>query len=384
MEEEKLKEAERERIEAEDRIASAKAKIADAEKDGELNKEKDVYQERVIFSKDTGVENIINEAAWTEYQRQNQSFANRERILALELNVLESKMGPEKERQDKLQFKIEGFRATETICSRQLRALKAKRQNLQAKQRAIVAWFKGEATGAYERERERATTLLALAAKMMEEKRLKALAIREAIKEWEQKSKAVKETLVQNTNKRDELQQIQTSILLGNETLYENYTLTNTELQSKVVARDDIIKKRRENEENRRVMEHKMFLQACNKASIDTQIELNQLQVFNFVELEIDRLPDFRKAPNIKYVNMDRNKFTTMEGLEALTDLAFISLNSNHINKLDMDVLKSIRHIEMTSNNITTVTVSCFSLLMALGNRWAKASTLARYKQQSY
>jgi Leucine-rich repeat (LRR) protein len=52
---------------------------------------------------------------------------------------------------------------------------------------------------------------------------------------------------------------------------------------------------------------------------------------------------------------MDQNKFINMEGLEILTELAFLSLNSNRINKLDMDQLKAIRHIEAANNSITTI-----------------------------
>jgi hypothetical protein len=271
-------------------MAAAK-EISDAEEKARQDaiEKAEVFQERELIGKDAVVKED-NSVAWAVHLQQSQNYAMRERNIALELNVLHSKITVEHDKQYKLKFKIEGFKATETICSRQLRALKAKRQNLQAKHRALTSWFKVDATGIFERERDRVISLLLLSAKLMEEKRVRSLATQEVIGQWELKSKVVRAKLVENTQKRNELQQIQTNILLGNETLALNLEDLNRDLQSKIDARDDIIKQKREREEQRRVLEHKLLLEACNKASEDIQIELDQLQVFNFTNLEIERV----------------------------------------------------------------------------------------------
>ncbi|KAL3898655.1 MAG: hypothetical protein SGCHY_002592 [Lobulomycetales sp.] len=131
-------------------------------------------------------------------------------------------------------------------------------------------------------------------------------------------------------------------------------------------TREEILRKRKEREEQRRIFERKLFREACNKASLDTQIELEQLQVFEIASMNIEqvfwrrcltsKLPDFRPAPNLRLINMDNNNFSTLDGLETLQELSYLTLNSNHVNKLNLDNYPHLRHLEVSNNSITSIT----------------------------
>lgn len=360
-EEQLLQEAEKDREAAEVRLAKLGAIDEETLQD-------EIFKERIMFSKteEDETDSPVDPKEWTHYLEQSQIYASRERNLNLELNILLSKCAGEKEKHEKLKYKIDGFRATETICARQQRALKAKRQSLQGKLKGLLQWFKVEASAVYEREKERSTTLLQLNLKYMDELKTKTANSKILLSQYDHKKDQLWGNAFQNRSKRDELLQIQANVMMGNQDLAAVLENLTTQLSAKMETREEILRKRKEREEQRRIFERKLFREACNKASLDTQIELEQLQVFEIASMNIEqvfwrrcltsKLPDFRPAPNLRLINMDNNNFSTLDGLETLQELSYLTLNSNHVNKLNLDNYPHLRHLEVSNNSITSIT----------------------------
>lgn len=344
----------------------------------------EVFQERVVFAKNKEPEPeviLVSPEQWSEYLETNQRLSMQERNITMEINILFSKEAQEKEKQQKFIYKIDGLRSMETIWIRQLRSLKTKRQQMQEKVKSMTLWFKTEAAGSYEREKEKSGILIAKAAKITEQRRQMFSNLQEESCHLSRKQRSSQSLLSQNKEKLAELQEIHQNLVKENSKINAEIGQLTNDLKEKNAAREHIIKTKLQNEEQQRQFEFNLLLEACNKEGDNGPIDMFDLKNFNIKAMDLEKLPDLSPVLNLKFVNMDENKFTNLDGLSVLQELNFLSFNSNQVSKFDMENFKALKHLEAANNNVTQITVRP---VFTVGYKQLQKLTLDGYFVQSY
>ncbi|KAJ3137987.1 hypothetical protein HDU90_001462 [Geranomyces variabilis] len=322
----------------------------------------------------------LSSVASTELRAEERNLERaEERHLTVELDRLIKKQREQAGEQASLQYRLDSLHVQKTATQRTIRQYKQLTRDVHAKLKRTMVWLTTDGRLAFEKERDRNTALMA---------RLHALmALHEALQRRMRgvlgdagggktaagggDSDATASGVVDPLQPlRAECDALTADITRVNAEVSEQERL----LEEKKAKRDFRILRELEEEEQARRRELQLLLASLRRqkgaarrggggaggrgASGGGSAGIEDLGELLSLELKgsgLGKIPDMQRAPKVRHVILDDNHLSTLQGLECLKELRFLSIQNNRYTHLDMSLFTELRILNASRNMLTEI-----------------------------
>ncbi|KAJ3163463.1 hypothetical protein HDU86_000042 [Geranomyces michiganensis] len=312
----------------------------------------------------------INSVASTDLREEERTLQQaEERHLTVELDKLIKKQREQAGEQAALQYSLDLLLAKKTASQRTIRQHKQAARDTHAKLKRSLTWLTtGDGRLAFEREKDRTAALMARLHALMGRHEAVQRHLRGVLDAKISHCAALAESVASVvdglTPLRAQCDALTTDITRVNADLVEQGRL----LEEKKAKRDFRILEELEEEEATRRRELELLLASLRRqkgfrrggksagggggpaGGIE---DLGELLSIELKGSGLGKIPDMMKAPKVRHVILDDNHLSTLQGLECLKDLRFLSIHNNRYTHLDTSLFTELRILNASKNLLT-------------------------------
>ncbi|RKO88572.1 hypothetical protein BDK51DRAFT_27400 [Blyttiomyces helicus] len=243
--------------------------------------------------------------------------------------------------------------AKKAVQIRLFRQMKNDLRDMQDKARRLAHWLSSDGKQAFERERDKSNILMTRAVQRIE--KLQAIDDRIAAKIQLKQVKAEnsRDQLSAMKTETRRLEDVRDSLISELERLRSEADVEEKFLDMKKEKRDEVLLKRLMAEEAIRAYEMGILLAAAKRQNPKHPVDLDELELLDVQNMGLTKIPNLKMAQNIRFVNMDNNLLTNVNGLEELAQLRNLSLSGNKYEKLNMGMFPQLRSLRVAHNFIS-------------------------------
>ncbi|KAJ3176848.1 hypothetical protein HDU87_004780 [Geranomyces variabilis] len=299
-----------------------------------------------------------------------------ERHMTVELDRLIKKQREQAGEQASLQYRLDSLHVQKTATQRTIRQYKQLTRDVHAKLKRTMAWLTTDGRLAFEKERDRNTALMARLHALMALHEALQRRMRGVLGDASGEKKAAGSGDA-SAGVVDPLQPLRAECeALTADIVHVNAEVSEQErlLEEKKAKRDFRILRELEEEEQARRRELQLLLASLKRqkggarrgggaggrggsggggsAGIE---DLGELLSLELKGSGLGKIPDMLRAPKVRHVILDDNHLSTLQGLECLKELRFLSIQNNRYTHLDMSLFAELRILNASRNMLTEI-----------------------------
>lgn len=267
---------------------------------------------------------------WEEYNSKLAELKQTEKTRENELNETLAKIKKERDAYEKCKFRLEELRSMHTAHTAELRSLKNKFRQQQERNKLAIHWFKVDAKGIFDREKEKSASLIKRTMAIIEANNTLIAKNNEKFKNSIEKSASIKSMIktISETTSAD-LKTSHKQMKSESESLRNDLLLQTAEVERKRRLRSNYQAEKTMEVERVRVFDYNLLVGAFKLIYNEETVDLGKLQLVKITNLNLTELPDLNKVPNIRMLDINDNKIVNLDKLKNVNNLNYLKIDVN-------------------------------------------------------